>query len=125
MRDTRRGHGCTIPCTEAGASPSPSLRSTRRCRMARSALRSRFIPGFLLAVGLACAPRAGAAPFFKVPFVSFDTGDTPYSVVVADFNADGGPDVATADFASNRVSVLLGNGNGTLGPASEFATQRG
>ncbi|HWU89685.1 MAG TPA: VCBS repeat-containing protein, partial [Kofleriaceae bacterium] len=36
----------------------------------------------------------------------------PYSVAVADFNLDGVPDVATANFESSTASVLLGIGNG-------------
>lgn len=42
----------------------------------------------------------------------------PRSLVVADFNHDGKPDVATAAFLySGEVAVLLGNGNGTFLPA--------
>ena len=39
---------------------------------------------------------------------------------VADFNDDGDLDVATANAASNNVSFLPGNGNGTLGAVSRF-----
>ena len=34
---------------------------------------------------------------------------------VADFNGDGMPDIVTANYGSDTVSVLLGNGNGTFG----------
>jgi Bacterial Ig-like domain (group 3)/FG-GAP-like repeat len=37
-------------------------------------------------------------------------------VVIADFNNDGKPDVATANYPSNIVGVLLGNGDGTMQP---------
>src|SRR5262249_30393592 len=40
----------------------------------------------------------------------FPTGPTPRSLVVADLNGDGSPDVATANTEANVVSVLLGNG---------------
>jgi hypothetical protein len=41
---------------------------------------------------------------------------------VADINGDGKPDLTVANFSSNRVSVLLGNGDGTFQPATGFAT---
>jgi hypothetical protein len=49
-----------------------------------------------------------------------------YSAVVADFNGDGEGDVAIAKgqtiegFAGSNISVLLGNGTGTLGSPSNF-----
>ncbi|MCY7349814.1 MAG: FG-GAP-like repeat-containing protein [Cytophagaceae bacterium] len=41
-------------------------------------------------------------------------GDTPGSVAVGDFNGDGKDDLATADYYSNGISVLLNNGNGSF-----------
>jgi hypothetical protein len=41
-------------------------------------------------------------------------GANPYSVAVGDFNGDGNPDIAVANQNGNNVSVLLGNGDGTL-----------
>jgi hypothetical protein len=43
-------------------------------------------------------------------------GENAVSVAIADFNADGRPDLVTADSYPSTVSVLLGNGNGTFGP---------
>jgi len=43
------------------------------------------------------------------------------SLVVADFNGDGILDVAAPDGFAETVAVLLGNGDGTLGPATLFA----
>jgi len=40
---------------------------------------------------------------------------------VADFNGDGKPDLATGNFNSSDVSVLLGNGSGGFAPATSFA----
>jgi hypothetical protein len=41
-------------------------------------------------------------------------GLNPFSLVVADVNSDGHPDLATADAGSNDVRVLLGRGDGTF-----------
>lgn len=38
----------------------------------------------------------------------------PYGIVVADFNGDGKLDIATTNAGSSRVSVRLGNGDGTF-----------
>ena len=35
-------------------------------------------------------------------------------MAVGDFNGDGKADLAVANYSSNNVSVLLGNGNGTF-----------
>src|SRR5207247_1003460 len=53
---------------------------------------------------------------------NFATGLTPFSVAVGDVNGDGKPDLAVANYNSNTVSVLLGNGNGTFQAAQNFAT---
>ena len=52
----------------------------------------------------------------------FDTGSHPVSVAIADLNADGRPDLATANSYSNTASVLLGNGEGTFGAKTDFGT---
>jgi hypothetical protein len=46
----------------------------------------------------------------------------PYSVAIADFNADGKVDLAVADGQSGNGSIdlLFGNGDGTFGSASSF-----
>ena len=46
---------------------------------------------------------------------------TPYSVAVGDFNGDARPDLAVANYTSNTVSVLLGNGAGGFGAKTDFA----
>jgi hypothetical protein len=44
-------------------------------------------------------------------------------VAVGDFNADGVPDLAVANYdASRTISVFLGNGDGTFLAARNFAT---
>lgn len=44
------------------------------------------------------------------------------SGVIGDLNADGKPDLAVAGMSPDSVSVLLGNGNGTFGGNTDFAT---
>ena len=59
------------------------------------------------------------------PFTNYDAGgQTPRSIAVGDFNRDGKQDLITANdqFANNSVSLLLGNGDGSFGPASVFVS---
>lgn len=44
----------------------------------------------------------------------------PADPAIRDLNRDGKPDLVSANFYSNSVSVLLGNGTGSFGPASDF-----
>lgn len=50
----------------------------------------------------------------------YDAGRSTLSVVVADFNGDGRPDLATGR-GSDAVAVLLGNGNGTFQRSRTYA----
>jgi hypothetical protein len=57
------------------------------------------------------------------PAVNYSAGAGPVSVAVGDFNADGRPDLVTANYNSNNVSVLLANGPpnaGTFRPAVNY-----
>ncbi|MEG3960451.1 FG-GAP-like repeat-containing protein, partial [Microcoleus sp. herbarium2] len=47
-----------------------------------------------------------ATPTFATQ-VGFATGSLPISVSISDFNGDGKPDLATANYDSNNVSILL------------------
>jgi hypothetical protein len=47
-------------------------------------------------------------------------GNGPNSVVAADFNGDGHPDLAAANQGDDDVSVLLGDGDGGFGPQTTF-----
>ena len=51
---------------------------------------------------------------------NFGAGNFPILVAVGDFNLDGKPDLATANFNSDNASVLLGNGSGGFGVATNF-----
>ncbi|MFL5753125.1 MAG: T9SS type A sorting domain-containing protein [Bacteroidia bacterium] len=53
--------------------------------------------------------------------MEFPTPGLPHGMCSVDFNGDGKKDIATANFSSNTVSVLLGNGNGSLGVAANYA----
>ncbi|HEV7397214.1 MAG TPA: FG-GAP-like repeat-containing protein, partial [Pyrinomonadaceae bacterium] len=44
----------------------------------------------------------------------------PFSVAAGDFNRDGKVDLATANFNTNNVSILIGNGTGGFGSATSF-----
>ena len=53
----------------------------------------------------------------SLPFqtaTNFAAGPHSISVTVGDFNGDGKPDLAVANYGTNNVSVLLGNGAGGL-----------
>ena len=66
---------------------------------------------------------SGTGSFTPAPGSPFPAGSNPDSVAVGDFNGDGNPDLAIANFASDNVTVLLGNGTGgfTAAPGSPFA----
>jgi hypothetical protein len=56
------------------------------------------------------------------PVATYDTSDYPNSVLAADFNGDGTLDLATANYSSSNISVLLGNSDGTFQPALNSPT---
>jgi hypothetical protein len=49
-------------------------------------------------------------------------GDPPYSVAVGDFNGDGKLDLVTAGDQSDKISILIGNGDGTFQPHVDYPT---
>jgi hypothetical protein len=63
----------------------------------------------------------------------FATGYRSLSVAVGDFNGDGNPDLAVANYcgkdptcgSDGTVSILLGNGDGTFRKVADYATQGG
>lgn len=49
----------------------------------------------------------------------------PNGIAVGEFNGDGKPDVATADYNKNTISILLGNGSGAFGAPATFSVGSG
>ena len=78
-----------------------------------------LLSAFLLAGSANAVP---TDPLFAASFFSFDVGLGPGSVAIGDLNGDGKPDLTTACYATNTVSVLLGNGDGTFGARTDFGT---
>ncbi|MEG4494259.1 FG-GAP-like repeat-containing protein, partial [Microcoleus sp. D3_18_C4] len=71
-------------------------------------------------------PTGVATPTFATQ-TTFATGDNPQSVRIGDFNGDGKPDLAVANFSSGNVSILLnttptGVATPTFAPQTTFAT---
>ena len=65
----------------------------------------------MVALG-AVAAAAPAQASFTQEGTPITVGNAPYGVVVADFNGDGRPDVATGNFSGGSVSVLLRGAGG-------------
>jgi hypothetical protein len=65
-------------------------------------------------------PMAAHAAVTFAPAVSYPVGNA-HHVAIGDLNGDGKPDLTTADFGSNYVSVLLGNGDGTFAAAVSYS----
>src|SRR5689334_9287699 len=56
---------------------------------------------------------------------SYPTGGLASQIIVADFNGDHIPDIATVNSDTNTVSILINNGDGTFRPHLDFATGPG
>ncbi|MFN3428299.1 MAG: FG-GAP repeat domain-containing protein, partial [Candidatus Thermochlorobacter sp.] len=69
---------------------------------------------FLLSVYLLVASVVFAQSVSFAPPASVGVGSVPLSVFVADVNLDGKPDLLTANYGSNSVSVRLGDGAGNF-----------
>jgi len=87
-------------------------------------LRFRSYTASLLAASLFYSQTLIAAQCSTPMFASaraFDSaGDSAWFAATGDFNGDGKADVAVANFSSNTISILLGNGDGTLQPAVKY-----
>jgi hypothetical protein len=74
----------------------------------------------LLMTALAVLPQFAAAAQFKKP-TYYSVGRRPYRIISADFNNDGNADLAIADWLSNQLVILLGNGDGTFQKAKTMS----
>src|SRR2546422_2908280 len=90
-------------------------------RHGRIGLISGTLAAFLAGAAL---PSSAQTPPSFAPAVSFAAGALPITVGIADVNGDGKPDLVTVNTGANTVSVLLGNGAGSFGPRTDFATDR-
>ena len=74
-----------------------------------------------LASALALFPGSvfAACPEFTVA-TGPAVGTHPYGIAQADFNVDGKPDLALANFTTNNVSILMGQGDGTFAAAQNY-----
>ena len=52
---------------------------------------------------------------------NFPVGNSPRSLVLADFNVDGNLDLAVANYAASTVTVCLGSGTGTFGAGVTYS----
>ena len=68
-----------------------------------------------------CAGRPGARLRLGAA-TNFAAGTGPTSVAIGNLNGDANPDLAVANSGSDNVSILLGNGAGSFGAATNFAT---
>jgi uncharacterized protein (TIGR03437 family) len=74
--------------------------------------------------GRTCVIAQGGAGCTTPSFArnSYPVSDRPRDAAAGDFNQDGRPDLAVATSDFDKVSVLLGQGNGTFGAATNFDT---
>jgi hypothetical protein len=91
--------------------------------MARAAVAA-AVPALLAAALVVVEASAAAVPQFSAPVETF-SGRLPFRVVAADLNADGNPDLATADHGSGSVSVMLGKGDAAFGGPSAIGRAHG
>ena len=63
----------------------------------------------------------GAGAFPDATSATVGAGNIPQSVAVGDFNRDGKPDLAVANYGSNNVTIRLGDGAGAF-PDSTSST---
>jgi hypothetical protein len=62
----------------------------------------------------------GSGTFHPFLTPTNQTGSTPSPNEAADFDGDGRADLATANTGASTCSILLGNGDGTFGPRTDY-----
>src|SRR5438045_1072000 len=78
---------------------------------------ARVVLGFIVLA--LSSNHASAAPVFGTP-TSYPSGGCSRGIAVGDLNEDGRADLIIANTLSTSFSVLLGNGDGTFEPMTEF-----
>ena len=64
-------------------------------------------------------------PVYFPTATNFTVGEYPRSVAVGDFNGDGQQDLAVANYNSDNVSILLGDGTGNFSAPTNFSVGTG
>lgn len=80
--------------------------------------KSNALKYFLAGIFLYATPIILVAACFQ-DATYLETGNSPRSIAVGDFNSDGNPDLAVVD-VSDSVDIFLGNGDGTFRSPSYF-----
>jgi len=93
----------------------PLLNSQRLAVALLASLSAAFVLG---AVGSAASTRPVSFAQAKV----YATDEGPAGVALGDLNGDGHPDLASANYTANTVSVLLNNGDGTFRTRHDYST---
>ncbi len=70
--------------------------------------------GFLLGLAILSVYASNASAGQFRPATYYRAGQRPYQVIAAHFTQSGNIDLAIADYVSDQVCVLLGNGDGTF-----------
>jgi hypothetical protein len=103
------------------------MRSTSFEASNRRRLIPRLCAPLLAVLALLAAEPAGAAaaggPRFSDP-VTPTVGDDPARIVATDLSGDGAPDLATVDWTSSTLSVVLGRGDGSFGKRARHRVGR-
>ncbi len=57
--------------------------------------------------------------------IDYPTGYGPHSVAIGELDGDGALDLVVANYVGSKVSILLGNGNGTFRGAVNYGVSDG
>lgn len=69
--------------------------------------------------------RAGCSGVFYCKEGPFPTGNYPVAMAIGDFNRDGSPDIAVANFGAGTISILMGDGQDDFYPKVDYPADSG